>query len=188
MRNARVTSKTDHLPADNNITRTIKGRDCVLRKTRVIKVCSARTGADIPGRRYATLRYSRTKSLPNPPCVRVPASIRIYVYRYVRIKRKYVGNSDVERMRKICVPGIQRIIIKILFLSDNLFFRSKMNFDSLGTERKRVLDIYDTAYFFLFPYIYIHIYVYMYVYIICSLSCTKFELADSSRELIKLSE
>lgn len=83
VRNARATSKTDHLrsgmPTDNNITRTIKGRNCILRKTRAIKVCSARTGTDIPGRRCALLRYSRTKSLPNPPRVRVPASIRICI-------------------------------------------------------------------------------------------------------------
>lgn len=78
------------LPTDNNITRTIKGRNCILRKTRAIKVCSARTSVDIPGRRRVLLRYSRTKSLPNPSRVRVPASIRIYIciYRYIRMKRK----------------------------------------------------------------------------------------------------
>lgn len=99
-------------------------------------MCSARTGANIPGRRRALLRYSRAKSLPNPLRVRVPAS----VCRYVRMERKYeaLGTTDVGRMRKICVPGVQGIIIKILFLSDNLFFRLKMNFNSLEREKEGV--------------------------------------------------
>lgn len=81
-------------------TRTIKGRNCILRKTRAIKVCSARTGADIQVvAARSLLRYSRGKSLPNPLRVHVPASG--ILYRYVRVKRKYKAQETriLEDMR-----------------------------------------------------------------------------------------
>jgi len=73
-------SKTDHLyteiSADNNIYVNDK-RNCILRKTRAIKVCSARIAADISNRSCALCRYSKTKSLPNPQRVRVYCYIKI---------------------------------------------------------------------------------------------------------------
>lgn len=46
-----------------------------------------RTGADIPGRRRALLRYSRTKSLPNS--LRVPNLFVFQLVYTVRMERKY---------------------------------------------------------------------------------------------------
>jgi len=129
-------SKTDHLyteiSADNNIYVNDK-RNCILRKTRAIKVCSARIAADISGRSYALCRYSKTKSLPNPQ--------RVRVYCYIKILRWNENTMYRKLVRRACLR-FRELPLKFYFYRISPF--ASRRFSILWRKR----------------YIYIYIYIY----------------------------
>lgn len=102
---------------------------------------------DIPGRRRALCLNIVERNHCQIRCAFVLQLVYIVTSRWnENTEHRKTGNSDVGRMRKICVPGVQGITIKILFLTDNIFLRLKTRKISIPwRKRQRTSNILGAA-------------------------------------------